>query len=327
MLDVTFLNNVTREKFIKALKNNLYDLTPLLNRMLEKGRVQTMTGRSLLWDVVLKRHSAFGYFSGYDVLASQPINPTVQASLNTANYYATLAISKEEELKNSGNMEKLLDMVKIQFDNAEATLKEQVAKDIYAATTTVGGKNTINGLGVAIGLTNTYANIDRSVAANAGWKSNLDATAYTVANLEDPTNAGYLPQLMRTSYTNASHGGSPDMIFTTKTLYNIYLFIAEANHLRFVDNSTANLSFGGAEFAGGCEIYFDDYCTAKGIYFLNSKDWSVFVFPKANFDAVDDGGSIWRIPTDQLAKIAHIIWMGQMRCDAPWRQAALTALG
>lgn len=327
MLDLTFLNNVTREKFIKVLKNNLYDLMPLMNRMLEKGRVQTMTGRSLLWDVVVKRHASFGLFAGYDVLANQPINPTVQASLNTANYYATLAISLEEEMKNTGNIEKLLDMVKIQFDNAESTLKEQIAKDIYGSNTTINGRNVINGLGVIIGTTNTYANINRSTAGNEPWKSNLVTTAYTVGNLEDPTNAGYLPQLMRTAYTNASHGGSPDMIFTTKTLYNIYLFIAEANHLRFVNNSTANLSFGGAEFAGGTEIYFDDYCTDKNMFFLNSKDFSVFVYPKANFDAVEANGSIWRIPTDQLAKIAHIIWMGQLRCDAPWRQAAYTALG
>lgn len=331
MLDVTFLNNVTREKFIKVLKNNLYDLTPMMNRFLAKGRVQTMTGRSLLWDVVIKRHSAFGLFQGYDTLASQPVNPTVQASLTSANYYATLAISLEEEMKNSGNLEKLLDIVKVQFDNAESTLREQLAKDMYGATTSINGKGVINGLGVVIGTTvntGTYAGIDRSQAANAPWRSNIDATAYSVANLQDPTNAGYLPLIMGTAYTNATHGGAPDMIFMTKTLWNIYMNIATANNLRLVQNTTANLSFGGAEFRGGTEMYFDDYCTAKAIYFLNSKDFSVFVYPGANFDsAPTENGSIWIVPPDQLAKISHIIWMGQLRCDSPWRQAAITNAG
>lgn len=327
-LDTSMLTLVTRSKFLPVLKNNLYNKTRLLNLFLKKGRVKDWTGYSLQWDVIGTKHAAVGLFSGYSTVANQPINPLVQATLSNANYYATVSISKEEEVRNTGpqGAEKLLDILKTQMKNAESTLKDSISTDIYGSATTRGGYNTINGLGVAItGSTGTYANIDRSATANSFWRSNVDATVYTDANIEDPTNAGYLPRVMNTNYTNASHDGQPDIIVTTKHLYNEYKLIAQTTNLRF-DNNVADLGFAGVQF-DGMTMFFDDYCTSKAMYFLTSDDWSVFVVPGANFDFDEQNGSMWKLPTDQLAKVAHLLWMGQFRLDAPWQQAASTALG
>ena len=251
VLDTTFLNNVTREHFIPTLKNQIYNRTALMNRFMSKGRIKTMTGRSLLWDVVAKKHSSLGVYSGYDTLANQPVNPTAQASLNVANYYATLAISKDEERRNSGSMEKLLDMLKIQMDNAMSSLKDRMSTDTYAANLTVNSRPVINGLGLAItGATGTYANINRATAGNTYWQSNVDSTAYTLANLKDSTTTSWLPSVMRTSVTNATHNSAPDLIVTTKKIYNLYQDIATFTNLRF-DNEVANLGFGGVTIRRG----------------------------------------------------------------------------
>jgi hypothetical protein len=58
--------------------------------------------------------------------------------------------------------------------------------------------------------------------------------------------------------------------------------------------------------------------------FLSLQDWSVFVYPGANFDLRGEG---WMVAQNQDAKVAQVIWSGQMRLDSPWHQAALTALG
>ena len=71
-------------------------------------------------------------------------------------------------------------------------------------------------------------------------------------------------------------------------------------------------------------MIFDDYCTANYMYFLNTGDWSVFVFPDADFSMQEAG---WIIPPDQIAKVTHILWSGQLRLDSPWQQAAMTSLG
>jgi len=321
-LDTTFLTNVTRSKFLKVLKNQIYNKTVLLNRMMAQGRVKDMTGASLQWAVIAKKHSPVGIYSGYDVLANQPVNPTQVATLNTANYYATLAISVEEEKKNTGSMEKLLDMVKIQFDNANSTLKDRLSTDLYGSTTSINGRNTVTGLAAAVSASNTYANIDRTATANAYWQAGVNSTAIATADMKDSTSSYYLPSIMRTAQTTATHDESPDLIVTTKKIYNIYQDIAQVGSLRF-DNEVANLGFGGVVFGPNITMVFDDYCTANYMYFLTMNDWSVFVIPGLNFDDDEEG---WRKPIDQNAKINHIYWSGQLRLDAPWQQYVFSNL-
>ena len=317
-LDTTFLNTITREKFIPAVKNQMYDGSPLFNRLFAAGRVQDMTGRSLLWDVVLKKHASVGRFTGYDTFANQPINPIVQATLTEGGYYAALAISGTEKRKNTGNMEKLLDGLKVQHDNALATLKDQMYTDLFGTGAAVGGRYGITGLGAAVDNDNTYANINRSTAGNESWKANVDATAHTLANMKDPTTVHYMPSIMRSSYVSAVHDHGPDLIVMTKNGYNIYQDIVGVQNLQ-VNQEVADAGFGGVKFQG-VTMVFDDFCTAKYIYFLSLQDWNVWVYPGANFDMPEEG---WMRPPNQDAFITQIIWQGQLRLDSPWHQAVI----
>lgn len=321
-LDLTFLNNTTRDHFIRVLKNNIYNKRPLYNRLLAKGRIKTATGTSLSWDVVAKRHAAVGLFTGYDVMANQPINPTVRASLPVSGYYATLAISGTEERLNTGNEERLIDMLKTQTQNAQETLQELLTGGVYGNGALIGNRQPIIGLGAAIANDNTYANIDRTQAANAFWRANIDATQYDTTTLTNPGDNDYLPALMRASYLSATHNEAPDLIVVTKNIYALYQNIAENQHLRF-NNEIANLGFGGVEFQAGIALIFDDYCTANAMYFLRLDDWTVWVYPGADLDMQEEG---WLKPTDQDARVTHILWQGQLRLDSPWQQAALTGL-
>ena len=322
-LDVTFLNNITRAKFIPAVKNVLYNQSPLFNRLFTKGRVQSMTGTALQWNVIIRKHAAVGRFTGYDVFANQPINPTVQAQLGEGSYYAALAISGTETRKNTGNMEKLLDAVKIQHDNAISTLKEQMYTDAYGDGSLVGNRQGLVGLSAAVSATNIYANINRATAGNAAWQANVNATAYTIANLKDPTSTSYMPSVMRALYTSCTHDHAPDLIIANKAQYNLYQDIAGVQNLRF-DNEVANLGFGGVQFGPGVAIIFDDFCANATMYFLNTGDWNVFVYSGANFDMPEEG---WMRPPNQDAVITQILWSGQMRLDSPWHQGVFTSIG
>jgi len=69
---------------------------------------------------------------------------------------------------------------------------------------------------------------------------------------------------------------------------------------------------------------FDDYAPAKSMYFLTTKNWDVHVFSGLNFDDDEPG---WRLAENQAAKINHIYWSGQVRCDTPRQQYVFSALG
>ncbi|MFQ5799757.1 MAG: phage major capsid protein, partial [Bacteroidota bacterium] len=299
-LDTTFLNNVTRTFFIPGLKNQIYDKIPLFNRLLAKGRGRRAVGRSLIFDAVLTKHSAFGLYSGYDVLASQPVNPVQQGSLSWSDYYATLSISNVEVWRNSGNKEKLLDMIRVQTENALRTLKERMQQDLYNTGGTVGGNQRLEGLRSVVGTGRTYAGINSSTFSN--WDSNVNSTTHSDANLRDPTSTSYLPRILRNSYTSATHDDAPDFAITTKLIYNAYQDIAGVQNLQ-IDEDVADLGFGGVKFQGGVSILFDDYINANYFYFLNLSNFQAFVFPQANFDF--DG---WQRPVNQNARITHVFW-------------------
>jgi hypothetical protein len=322
-LSLDFLNATTRTKFIPVLKDQIYDRRVVFNRLNAKGRKKSMTATALEWQVVMKRHAAFGIYTGYDKLINQPINPLVKATLPPAEYYATLAISKTEERRNSGNPEKLLDMVKVQHDNALETMQEGVGgTDIYGSGTLIAGRQPVIGLAAAINSGNTYADIDRTDTANAAWQANYDATAYTLAHLKDSTDPYYFPHLLRYMHKLCTHRNSPDLVVLGKDNYTLYEDISEGR-LR-IDNEVADLGFGGAKLSPGVTMTFDDYCTAGGVFFLTLQDWTLYVYDGADFDMQEEG---WIVPPDQAAKVTHIFWSGQLRLDTPREQGRFTNVG
>jgi hypothetical protein len=327
-LDTTFLNNVTREHFLPVLKNNIYKKMPLMTKLMTGGNVRPAKGRSLIWDVILRRATSVGTWTGYNPVATQPTNPTVQASMNWSNYYGTIAISLQEEMQNSGDMqkEKLLDMLEIQFKNVESSLKEKMYQDLYLGNTTVGGDYVLVGLQAIVSASNTYAGINRATAGNSDWQAQVNSTAHTIANLKDPTSTSYLPSIMRTSWLNASFDNSPDLIVTTPTIYELYQYIAETHNLQF-DNSMANLGFYNGAKLGSVEMIFDKYCTSYYIYFLTTKNFQTFIFDGANFDIPSEGAGSWVSGVGQLARSCQVIWMGQIICDVPRENAVCSNVG
>jgi len=109
----------------------------------------------------------------------------------------------------------------------------------------------------------------------------------------------------------------------TKDLYALYQDIAASLNLRLTPDS-ANLGFGAVEFGPGQLLVYDDFTPDKHVFGLTMEDWSTYVYPGAEFDMIGAG---WKQAENQDAKIAHIIWSGQVRLDTPRHQFKLTNLG
>lgn len=326
-LNDTFLTNASRTQFLPVFKENLYKKMPLLNLFHGKGRVQPMTSVSLTWPVTIKRHAAEGLFYGYSPISTVQVNPTVTASLSPAFYYATVALSLTEELQNTGELgkEKLFDMLAVQFENADKTMRENMVNDLYGAGTARGGLSPITGLRAIIDTDNTYAGIDRSNTAYAAWQANEDATSATNAELQDQTDTKYLPNAMRTMYTNCSHDDAPDVIVLATNMWNIYMNIMEGK-VR-TDPGMANLGFSAVQFDPASSLIYDKYAATGYGYFLTTSNYQFYVYPNADFDFVEKAGGIWQWAPNQLAKYANIIFGGQLRCDVPRQQGIMTGKG
>jgi len=325
--DLTFLQMVTRDKFLPAVVDNIYDTNRVFKMM--ESRIKEASGTSLSWVTSAVRNPNVGLFGGFSLVSNQAFNPYVKLSLAVAKYYGTLSFPFDDLQMNVGNKEKLLDMAKAGMTSIRDQLTENLGLGMYSSgTATTEGLQPIIGFGAAItGSTGTYAGLDRSSSKYAFWRANSNATTYSSDDLENPTAAGYLPRVMATSFSNATHFGSPTIIITQEDVFNHYAIIAQVQNLRVTEHAKADLGFQTLGFQGATML-FDKYCPAYTMYMLNEKDWDIFVYPGANFDFVkSSNGSIWLDTIDQIAQIARIVWMGQMRLNAPRQQAVLSGLG
>lgn len=325
MADSELLSQSTITKYLRTLKNNIYNKTRGLTIMEKAGRIQDASGLSITWKIVKARHSATGLWEGFSTLLNQQTNILGTATLPDGQYYATVGFAKDELIKNTGKPEKIIDIFGTVMKNAESTMKYNIATDFYGDGSLVSGRQPITGLGAIVTqATGIYAGINRATAGNEYWRSNVNSTGYTLEALEDPTVAGYFPRLLDTLSLSATHDESPNTIIMTKILYGIYKNVAR-DKLIISSGEKADLGFPGLQF-DGVTITFDDFCTAGYVYGLNTNDFDLFVYPGANFDFDKTDGSMWKTPTDQLAKLAHLIWMGTWRCNAPWQQFRISGL-
>ena len=325
--DLAFLQMVTRDQFLPSVKDNVYDTNRIFVMM--KKRIKPASGTSLSWVTTAKRNKNVGLFAGFSLLTNQAFNPYQKLALDPGQYYGTVSFPKDELLKNVGNKEKLLDMAEASMKSVKSQLIENLGIGMYSDGSLVNGYQGIIGLAAAVtGSSGTYAGVDRSDASNAYWRANANTTSYSADDLENPIQPGYLPRLMATMFSNATHEGSPTILICHEDVFNHYALIAQVQNLRITEHpNKADLGFQTLGFQGATML-FDKYCPAYRMYMLNENDWTIYVYPGANMDFDEqENGSIWIQGTEQLAKVAHIIWMGQMRLDAPRQQAVLTGLG
>jgi hypothetical protein len=339
-LDRTQLERAGRELIVPGMKNQLYDEMPLLKLFISNNQ-ETAKGTALIHPVPLFRTVATGIVGGYGTMVTQDQPLTINATLGWSQlYFANISISLDELDENSGAMgvERIISILQTKTEAAKTQLKENIYKHVHSNLTTDGRYNTIVGILAAAGsTTNTYAGIDRSVAANAGWKPNVFTTVVSDDEFLTPTDRSkYGPSVLRRQWLAAAHDKAPKIIVVTKNIYELLQFIGERNNL-LLSGNTASLSFSKVTLPnsdaqqGVMEppVFWDSYMPARHAYGLVPEDWKAWVFPGRNFDAIDlfGDGHIWQRGDKQVAGYMTIGFKGQMLCKVPRQQFVCTNLG
>lgn|SRR3990167_1648141 len=338
-LDRTQLERASRELIVPGMKNQLYDEMPLLREFVNNNK-EAASGVALIQPVPLFRTVATGIVGGYGVMVTQDQPLTVNATLPWSQlYYGNISISLDEMTENRGRVgaEKIIDLLSTKSGATKSEIKEKVYKHLHSNVSADGqGNRTLVGiLAAAASTSNTYAGINRSTAANAGWKPNVITTAVTDDEFLNPTDRSkYGPSVLRRLYLAASHDNQPNIIVVTKNQYELLEFIGERNNLNLMGN-VAHFSFSDIKFpskatdrrAVEAGVIYDTYQPARHAYVLTTDDWKAWVFDGTNFDAVDMiDGQAWHRGSKQVAWYMTIGWKGQILCQVPRQQGVATAL-
>ena len=216
--------------------DQLYQATPLLDKMRERGGIETYDGgQKLDVPLILEEHSSITQLdSGYE-----PVNLAVKdalrnASFNWCDFVAPIVITRAEELSNKGERA-IIDIAEARMKSVMGLLKREVEKQILAnASTVLTNLNTFNGLTDVDGGNPTGGN------ANSGFFDNVafgSQTANSIGGLSkasfsrlqnqfvDAANAlsiDDMTSLYLDCQLNTPDGSAPDLIIGSPEFYAAY---------------------------------------------------------------------------------------------------------
>ncbi len=254
------------------LADNVTKNNALLSRLATKGKRKLVNGgRTIVQEIEYAENGTYKRYSGYESLNISPSDVFTSAEYNYAQAAVAISISGLEMIQNSGEAA-IIDLLASRIGNAERTLRNNIALDIYSDGTADGGRQ-IGGLQLLVSGTPTtgvVGGIDRSTTVgsffrNVAFSSVTDGgTAATSANIQSYMNRVYV-QLVRGA-------DKPDLIVADNNYWRLYLESLQAIQ-RIASNDEAMAGFSSLKYMDA-DVVLDGGvgggAPSNTMYFLNT---------------------------------------------------------
>ena len=296
------ISAITEKKFLPKAVDNIFKSIPLMNRLSKKMK-KLDGGTKVLQPLNYAQASAVGWYSGAETLNNTDNEVLTAAEFEWAQIYASISITRRDELKNSGDAQKI-NFVKSKVQIAEKSIRDTVAVGLYNAGTDA---KAIAGARAFVATSGTYGGI--SMSSYSWWQSNVDSTTTTLS-------IGAL----QTQWSNASiNGESPTVILATTSNYDRLYALLQPQQ-RFMDKETGEAGFTSLMF-NGVPYIADSKCPSNHVLMLNEDYLDLHVHKDENFRFEP-----FQQPINQNVKVGHIFAMLCLTSSNNRMHAGLTAL-
>jgi hypothetical protein len=304
-----------------ALADNVTENNALLMRLKERGNVKPFSGgRTILQELSYAENSTYTRYSGYDVLDVSPQDVFTSAEFDIKQVAVSVSISGLEGLQNSGS-EQVIDLLEARISNAEDSMVNGLASDVYSDGTANGGKQ-IGGLQLLVADTptsGTVGGIDR--ASWAFWK-NISFDASTDGG--SAASATNIQSFMNQLYVQLVRGrDAPDLIVADNNYWRLYLESLQAIQ-RITNEKMASAGFMNLKYMNA-DVVMDGgiggACPSNHMYMLNTK--YLFLRPHRDRNMTPIGDDRYSINQDAMVKL--IGWAGNMTASGCKFQGVLKA--
>ena len=307
------LLSTTLKNYRRKLEDNIFPAQILFYYIYKGGNKELQDGGThIVVPLMYGKNEAGKTYSGYDKLDTTPQEGITAAEYNWKQYSIPIAISRAEERKNSGKHQ-IINLLKAKIMQAEESARDDINEMLFSDGTGNGGKDLL-GLKAIVAdnpTSGTLAGIDRST--NTWWRNKYQASVGSFA-----TNGA---SMMRSMYNSCTKQGvsQPDLIITTQSVYEYYEE-SLTDRKRFTDETLASEGFVNLKYKGAV-ITYDSYCPSGSMYFLTTKYLKLIVDAQTDFITTP-----FQRPTDQDAKVAHILFMGNFVASNCARQGVATGI-
>jgi hypothetical protein len=293
----------------------------LLSRLNSRGRKKPFSGgRTIVQELQYQENSTFKRYSGYDLLNVQPSDVITAAEYDIKQAAVAVSISGLEQLQNSGE-DAVMDLLEGRIENAEITLKNNIALDCYSDGTADGGRQ-IGGLQLLVTTaptSGTVGGINRATWAfwrNQKFSGTVDGgVATSTANIQSYMNRLYLL---------CSRGNDkPDLIVADNNYFRLYWESLQAIQ-RITSSDKGMAGFNSLQYMSSDVVFdggFGGGAPANQMYFINSN--YLFYRPHRDQDMAPIGND--RMNPNQDALIRLWGWAGNLTMNNAFLQGVLFA--
>ena len=266
-------------------------------------------GVKMLVHLMYGKNTTAKSYSGYGIIDVTPQEGLTAAQYTWAQYAASVTISGlEERIQNVGDSA-VIKILESKIKQAEMSLRDKLDIDMWASAVTGTNMNTLTTI---VDTTTSIGNVAKS--SNSWWQAQVTASgSFAARGLAD----------MRALYNNTSNqslsGGAPDFLCSDQTAYQCYEAALQPQQ-RFTDEKMAGAGFENLRYKGATFTY--DPNTPAGVLNMLSSDALKLVTSKGtNFITTP-----FIKPENQDAKVAQILWAGQLAADNIRRLGKLTGI-
>lgn len=303
----TFVLNTTLADYSKTLVDNAYNSNVEL-KLLNQYKELKDGGGSIVEPLIESQQDEGGFYLGADVLNNTQTNTLTMVEFKWQNAYEPIQLTRDEERQNSGSEHKILDLVATKTMLSEKAIAKRLSQ---AFSVPVAGAGNLIDLTTLVN-TGTLGSI--AGATDTFWQAtSVTSGAFATQGLPDMNNAYY-------TVSSGANEENPTHILTTKAIFQKY----EQTRLPLerISNGdlSANAGFKNLTFKG-IPIVYGNYISSGVMYMLNMN------YVKLVVDSATDMYTTPFIsPTNQMVRVAYILWRGNLITNNRRRQAKLTSI-
>lgn len=292
----------------KSVTDNAYQGNTLMALLKSNGRKKMVNGgTSIIRQLVDERQNNGGWYLGNDTLSTNQTDTLNAVEYKWQNAYEPIQINRDEERMNSGDEHRMINLLETKIKLSELAIQQRMEQ---ALSTPTSGANNLVDLETLVN-TGTLGSIAGS--SQTFWQSTVTTSgAFATQGLSDMTTAYY-------AVSGSQMQENPTHFLTTKAIFQKY----EQTRLpleRFQNTMTANAGFENLTFKGK-PITYGNYIGSGLMFGLNLNYIDLIVDTETDFVTTP-----FVVPTNQTAKVAFILWRGNMVTDNRRRHFKLTSI-
>lgn len=315
-------SSISRHIILPTITDQVYPSIPLLYRLNAANKKKYQGGRHIEAPFITSKWTAGGFYSGYDLLDTTPQDTIVNGGWDMKQASMANTVSGRELAVCNTDLA-VADLLSTNWEQAAMGLRDILGAAIWGSAVVNAKK--IDGLTDIVddgSVATSYAGLTRS--SNTYLNAQIDTTTGTLTLAS-----------VRSSISNATKGGnSTTAIFSRAMQYNRFHALLVANQqfnvgpaghdVQLLSGGATNILFDNIPWIVDDQVPDGDVSSShSGIYGLNETVMQLALFANTDFEMTD-----FRVPPNQDAMVAFLLWWGNLICTAPqlqWKMVHVSA--